>query len=78
MDTEQLSESPPSKPSMGRGRVGVWLYFSYLVVSFVLLCLYLSQMQHVSAYFIILAWLVSVLLLPIPRRLLLNRRKETR
>jgi hypothetical protein len=78
MDSERLSDLQPPKQSINRGRMAVWLYLSYLVISFAALCVYLSQVQHASAYFIILAWLISVLLLPIPRRLLLNRRKITR
>ncbi|HEX5539726.1 MAG TPA: hypothetical protein VFX01_08050 [Methylophilaceae bacterium] len=77
MDTEQ-SEFEASRPSARRARAIAVLYFFYLAVSFAALCFYLSRAQHASAYLLILAWLVSVLLLPTPNILLLNRRKKDR
>lgn len=77
MSTEHF-ESVSSKPSARRAMVIALLYFCYLAISFAGLCLYISHTHHASAYFLILAWLVSVLLLPTPRILLLNRRKKDR
>ena len=77
MSTQHF-EPASSKPGARRARVIALLYFFYLVISFTALCFYISHSHHASAYFLILAWLVSVLLLPTPRILLLNRRKEDR
>ena len=78
MDTEHLPPATPSKPGARRTLMTTLLYFLYLAVSFAALCYYLERTQPASAYFIIMAWLVSVLLVPIPRQLLLNRRKQAR
>ena len=79
MDTGHLPEvTPPFKNGACRMMVTTLLYFLYLAASFAALCYYLRQTQHAGAYFIITAWLVSVLLVPIPRQLLLNRRKNAR
>jgi hypothetical protein len=79
MDTEHLPElTPPFKQGTRRMLVTTLLYFLYLATSFAALCYYLEQTQHVTAYLIITAWLISVLLVPIPRQLLLNRRKNAR
>jgi hypothetical protein len=76
--SNEHSEATPSKPSARRAMLITLLYFSYLAISFAALCFYISRAQHASAYFLILAWLISVLLLPTPRVLLLNRRKKDR
>lgn len=79
MDTGHLPEvTPPFKNGACRMMVTTLLYFLYLAASFAALCYYLRQTQHAGAYLIITAWLVSVLLVPIPRQLLLNRRKNAR
>ncbi|HEX5539199.1 MAG TPA: hypothetical protein VFX01_05350 [Methylophilaceae bacterium] len=77
MDTEH-PEFEASRPSARRTMVITALYFFYLTVSFAALCFYLSRAHHASAYLLILAWLISVLLLPTPNILLLNRRKKDR
>ena len=78
METKHLPDFTPSKHGARRMLAATLLYFLYLATSFAALCYYLEQTQHAAAYLIIMAWLVSVLLVPIPRQLLLNRRKNTR
>lgn len=77
MDTEQSEQKIP-KPSVRRARIALCLYFLYLTVSFAALCFYLARVQHAGAYLIILAWVISVLVIPTPRFLLLNRRRSNR